>query len=111
MAKQTIVRLTDDLDGNEADETVYFGFRGTEYEIDLSAKNANAFEKSLAKYMDAGRRTAARRAGRGGGRRAAAAGRGDLTAIRSWARDHGYEISDRGRIPNEIRDAYETSGR
>ena len=42
MAKTVIVRLTDDIDGGDADETVYFSLDGTAYEIDLSTTNADA---------------------------------------------------------------------
>lgn len=110
MAKQTIVQLTDDLDGSEADETVSFGFRGSTYEIDLNAKNAAAMERALSKYLDAARRVSGgrgrpRSAGRRGSRRN---GEG-LSAIREWARSNGYQISERGRISSEVREAYEAA--
>jgi hypothetical protein len=40
MAKTVIVKLTDDLDGGDADETVYFALDGKSYEIDVNADNA-----------------------------------------------------------------------
>ena len=49
MAKTTIVQLTDDLDGSEADKTVSFSLDGVSYEIDLSQKNASALEKAFSK--------------------------------------------------------------
>jgi hypothetical protein len=30
----------------------------------------------------------------------------DTAAVRSWARDNGYQVSDRGRISSQIIDAY-----
>ncbi len=45
MAQKVTVALEDDLNGGPADETVRFGFDGTEYEIDLSAQNVRAFRK------------------------------------------------------------------
>ena len=60
MAQKIIVTLEDDLDGRPADETVRFALRGTDYEIDLSTKNANAFRQRLAPFIEH-----ARRAGRG----------------------------------------------
>jgi hypothetical protein len=51
MAQQVQTLLIDDLDGGEAEETVRFGLDGTEYEIDLSAKNADALRKALAWYI------------------------------------------------------------
>jgi hypothetical protein len=69
MAKQTIVKLTDDLDGSNADETVEFAIDGKVFQIDLSKKNAAALRRALQPYMEAGRQT-----GRSGGRPRAARG-------------------------------------
>jgi len=41
------VALEDDLDGGAADETVRFGFDGTDCEIDLSGTNARSFRTQL----------------------------------------------------------------
>jgi hypothetical protein len=48
MAQKITVALEDDLDGGPADETVRFAIGGSEYEIDLSTKNATAFRRQLA---------------------------------------------------------------
>lgn len=107
---ESIVTLTDDLDGTKADRTVSFTIDGTSYEIDLSKRNANAFEKVLAPYVAAARSIGRRRAqGARGTRRAkggAPARRGGLATVREWARANGYEVSDRGRVPSAITDAY-----
>lgn len=72
MAKTVSVKLTDDLDGSTAEETVSFGLDGKSYEIDLSKRNAAALRKALLPYLEAARLT-----GRGAGRAAGrAAGRG-----------------------------------
>lgn len=55
MSKELIVKLTDDLDGSGADETVYFALDGKSYEIDLSGKNAAALRKDLSKYVEKAR--------------------------------------------------------
>ena len=70
MAQKIQTLFIDDIDGGEAEGTVRFGPDGTDYEIDLSAKNAAALLKALAKYIDAARRApgAARRPGRSGRR-------------------------------------------
>ncbi len=60
MAQKVTVELEDDLDGGPADETVRFGVDGSEYEIDLSKKNAAAFRRKLAPFLEH-----ARKAGRG----------------------------------------------
>lgn len=112
MAQKVLVSLVDDLDGSEAEETVTFGLDGVSYEIDLSADNAEELRDALAQYVEHARRsggTRKRGAGRGNakaGGRSAAVDREQNQAIRAWARKNGYEVSDRGRIPSEVVDAY-----
>jgi hypothetical protein len=108
MAKQTVVTelLVDDLDGSPADRTVTFSWDGTAYEIELSKKNAVAFERAVRPYVDAARRL------RGGRGRRAGSGRGskrDLTAIREWAASNGFDVSSRGRIASSVIEAYESA--
>jgi hypothetical protein len=103
MAKTTEVRLTDDLDGSDAVEELTFALRGTTYEIDLNAKNVAALEKALGKFINAGRKPTVTRRGRSLQPRR---GRDDAGAIRDWARENGFAVSNRGRIPAEIREAY-----
>jgi hypothetical protein len=103
MAQKVQTLLIDDLDGGEAEGTLRFGLDGTEYEIDLNAKHAEALRKALEPYVSAARRasgSAARRPSRNG-RRAAAAGP-DSTAVREWAKAQGIEVKDRGRVPAEL---------
>lgn len=134
MAKETIVRLTDDIDGSEAAESVIFGFRGVDYEIDLSEKNLRGMEKAFAKWIDHGRvvvvdgtegtdgaaavavETApapapapARRSTRA--RRTTKAQAKDPAAIREWAKANGFNVSSRGRISSEIQQAFEAANR
>ncbi|MFI5269844.1 MAG: Lsr2 family protein, partial [Chloroflexota bacterium] len=52
MAQKITVELEDDLDGGPADETLRFGVDGSEYEIDLSKKNAVAFRKNLGPFLE-----------------------------------------------------------
>ena len=102
MAQRVNVVLVDDLDGNDADETVTFGLDGVDYEIDLSKKNADELRSQLGQYIDAGRKVGGRkRKGQrtGGGGTAAA-------DIRQWARDNGWDVPDRGRVSAEVREAY-----
>jgi len=110
MATKVNVALEDDLDGGPADETVRFAFGGAQYEIDLSKKNARAFRKQLAPFLDH-----ARKAGRGPRRRPARTGgsRDHSGAIRAWAQQQGLAVSARGRIPARIVAQYEaaTGGR
>jgi uncharacterized membrane protein len=112
MAQKVTVSLVDDLDGSEAEETVEFGLDGAFYEIDLSEENAERLREALAEYVEHARRSGGRK--RTGGR-VAAAGRAPRTAsadreqnqaMREWARKQGMNISDRGRIPKEVAEAY-----
>ncbi|HET9872748.1 MAG TPA: Lsr2 family protein [Propionibacteriaceae bacterium] len=104
MAQRVQVILEDDYDGGTADETVVFGLDGAEYEIDLSAKNAGALRESLAPWVANARKIGGRR--RRGTKPSAAATTGD---IRAWAIENGYEVSSRGRVSAEIREAYENA--
>jgi nucleoid-associated protein Lsr2 len=109
MAQQVTVTLVDDLDGSEAEETVEFGLDGAFYEIDLSEDNAERLRESLAEYVEHARRAGGRkRTGRVAGRapRSASADREQNQAIREWARKQGMNVSERGRIPKEVTDAY-----
>ncbi len=103
MAQKITVELQDDLDGGPADETVRFGVDNAEYEIDLSKKNAAAFRKKLAPFIDH-----ARRAGRGQRRRAGrtASSRERSGDIRAWAKDQDIAVSARGRIPASVVEQY-----
>ncbi|HEX4357515.1 MAG TPA: Lsr2 family protein [Pseudonocardia sp.] len=113
MAQKVTVSLIDDLDGDKADETVEFGLDGKIYEIDLSTGNADKLRDALASYVAAARRPGGRR--RSGGASAAAAtatarrpsvDREQNQAIRDWARKRGMKVSDRGRIPADVLEAY-----
>src|SRR3954462_6650640 len=55
VAKEVIEKLTDDLDGSEADHTVLIGWEGEWREIDLSQKNIDALAKGFDRYWEAGR--------------------------------------------------------
>jgi hypothetical protein len=106
MARETFVTLEDDLDGGPADETVRFGIGGSEYEIDLSAKNAAQFRRQIAPFVDHARK-AGRASARAAGRSArTAASRQRSHDIRAWARSQGIELSERGRIPARVVDEY-----
>lgn len=113
MAQKTIVTLVDDLDGtsSEAVETVEFGLDGVTYEIDLNDDNAGKLRDHLGEFIGAARRSGGR-AKRGHGAttsRSVGSGRSreETQAIREWAKENGWPISERGRIPAEIIDAYE----
>jgi hypothetical protein len=104
MARKVQVILSDDLDENlSADETVSFSLDGTSYEIDLADKNAKEMRDAFSRYVSAARKVGRGNRASGGGRSRATGGRMD------WARKNGHAVSDRGRIPASIVDAYEAA--
>ncbi|MEV8378959.1 Lsr2 family protein [Kribbella sp. NPDC056861] len=113
MGERTEVVKYDDLDGTDIPagkvETIAFEFDGKAYEIDLNKKNAAGFRRAVTPYLEAAR---PRRVSRPKGHARPKASRPqhepeDTKAIKAWAREQGYEVQDRGRIPNEVRRAYE----
>jgi hypothetical protein len=106
MAKQTTVVITDDLDGTEGASTVSFGLDGQSYEIDLSDKNAEKLRKALKPFLDNATRVTSVKAGK---RSKASRTTSNAADVRAWARENGYAVPERGRIPSEIREAYESA--
>ncbi|CCG01551.1 histone-like nucleoid-structuring protein Lsr2 [Blastococcus saxobsidens] len=115
MARKVQVILSDDLDENlPADETVSFSLDGTSYEIDLAEKNAQELRDVFARYVSAARKVGRGTRASGGGRSRATGGGGRMDreqagAIRDWARKNGHAVSDRGRIPASVVEAYEAA--
>lgn len=108
MARKAVVILEDDLSGEQLEasrgETVSFALDGNNYEIDLSGEHATELRQALRRFTEAARKTGAttrRDAGRQTVQR-----RTDTAAIRTWAREHGHQVPDRGRIPNAVLAAY-----
>jgi Lsr2 len=108
MAQKVQVVLIDDIDGGEATETVTFGLDGATYEIDLSDRNASQLRDALAHWVGNARRVSGRptrpSGRRGGG--SSSSSSSDTTAIRAWAKENGYKVSERGRISAEVQQAY-----
>jgi hypothetical protein len=106
VAQKVNIVLIDDIDGSDAVETVSFGLDGTSYEIDLNKKNAAALRDALAGYVGNARKVTG--GGRRGGRRSTAANLGpSAREVRDWARSNGFKVPDRGRIPAEVREAFD----
>jgi hypothetical protein len=119
MARKTIVTLVDDLTGEAAENisTVEFALDGMAYELDLTDENSAKLHNALAPYVTAARKLGGRRrSGPRQGRAVKSSGRGPaygrqtLKSIREWAKKNGYNVSDRGRLPAEVLQAWETAG-
>jgi hypothetical protein len=116
LAKKAVVMVVDDISGDTLPEkqgqTVRFGLDGQDYEIDLSAEHAAGLRDAVRKYIHAGRRVRqAPRPRKARGSSTAPATQGSAPgrntgAIREWARAHGYQVSDRGRLPVTVLEAY-----
>lgn len=114
MASETITQLIDDLDGGPADRTVRFSLDGQVYELELSARNIAALEEILRPYLAAARSVSAPDQNRGSGPQAGVSRprskpRSDIKQIREWAQANGYKVTDRGRIPVLVMEAYEAA--
>ena len=102
MAQRVNVVLIDDLDGSEATETVRFGLDGTNYAVDLSEAHANELRDLLAPYIGVGRKLSGQRRMA----RKVASGEPNAADVRAWARENGYDVSDRGRVPADVLQAF-----
>jgi hypothetical protein len=111
MAQKVQTFLIDDLDGSDAEGTVLFGLDGVHYEIDLSTDHAKDLRTALARYAGAARKVTgtARRPAQNG--RKAPAASISSTDVRAWARAHGVELKDRGRIPAGVLAQYQAATR
>ncbi|MFT4220798.1 MAG: Lsr2 family protein [Microbacterium sp.] len=112
MARRIVHQFVDDLDGTVLEvgegETVLFSLDGTAYEIDLNDANAAALRDALQPYVSAGRRVSGGRSSSSPvGRRRR--GQRDFGPIRAWAKDNGYQVSERGRVPASVIEAYDAA--
>jgi len=107
MAQKVSIILVDDIDGSEANETVSFALDGTSYEIDLTDANAAALRAAFAAFVGHGRKVSGRKSS---GRKATSSDMGpSARQVRDWARSNGFTVPDRGRIPGEVRDAFDAA--
>lgn len=106
MAQKVQYLFVDDINGAEAAETMSFSLDGVSYEIDLTAANAKKLRDDLATWVGHARRSGGRKNSR---KATTTAGprRGDLSAVREWARNNGHKVSERGRISADILAAYD----
>ena len=102
-----ITQLISDLSGDEIaegkGETVEFSYRGTSYKIDLTEKEAAAFDKAIAAYVDNATKV-------GGRRKSSPSGSGyNARDVRAWAKSQGIDVPERGRIPGDVLERYKSA--
>lgn len=102
-----VVTLVDDVDGRTSKNvsTIQFGLDGHEYEIDLGHVNERKLRKALEEYTQAAHKP------RGSGRpaRRRQNNRHRSREIRAWAKSKGYQVQDRGRVPEAVVAKFEAS--
>ena len=103
MAQRVNIVLVDDLDGSDAVESVTFGLDGSDYEIDLSEQHASELREALAVYVGHARKVGGRRKKSG---RAPSSSGPSAADMRSWAKENGWDVPERGRVSAEVREAY-----
>jgi hypothetical protein len=113
VAKQTVVTLTDDIDGSEAAEPVEFGIDDYLYSIDLSAAHAEELRDRLTAYQELGTRLgrySARSVAPAAPKRAVRRGDRDRNLdIRRWAEANSLPIKARGKISDTVIAQYEAA--
>ncbi|WP_203568941.1 histone-like nucleoid-structuring protein Lsr2 [Aestuariimicrobium ganziense] len=102
MAKRTQIVLVDDIDGSSATQSIRFSLEGTSYEIDLNDANAADLRTDFSKWVGhatkvSGSSGATKRTSR----------RNNTSAVREWANANGFKVSSRGRVPAEVKEAYD----
>ena len=109
MAQKIVTIYTDDLTGAASDEvsTHMFSLNGVNYEIDLTPENYDKLDAALRPFIESGRKQGRTKV-TAQVRRNAADGP-SAEEVRAWARENGFEVNDRGRVPREIREAFEAA--
>jgi hypothetical protein len=115
VARRTVTILTCDLcqAPDEAAEvtTLRFGYSGRDYELDVCAAHGEEVRAALSGWARQGR-VAGSATPEARARRAGSPVRPDkaqVDAIRRWARDNGYAVTDRGRVPERVMDAFQAA--
>lgn len=109
MAQRVNVILVDDIDGSDADESVTFGLDGVAYDIDLSDVHAKELREALAPFVESARRVGGRKISRKASNSTASASEPSPSEVRAWGLEQGYDLPKRGRIPEDVREAYDAA--
>jgi nucleoid-associated protein Lsr2 len=112
VVQRVITEFIDDIDGSPAERTFTFAVDGTNYEIDLSAQNIAEFKAAIGGFVESARKVKASRSNnahrpRGAGASGDRQSREQTRAVRQWARQHGHDIGNRGKIPASIQQAFD----
>lgn len=105
MAEKKII--IDDLDGVSPAETMHFSVNGKNYAIDVNEEHWNEIQALMDQVEEKFKpyTKVARPLGSSVVKKTERPSE-DVKAIREWAEKEGIEVSPRGRIKKEIKDAY-----
>ena len=109
MAQKVQVMLLCDLDDNNVDaaETLQFSLGNAAYEVDVCAKHAQQIRDGLEPFVAQARKVSATTGARR--RQRTVGSRQETASIRSWAKDQGIQVNERGRIPASVVREYEAA--
>lgn len=89
----------DDIDNKPLSEeeliVIRFSVDGKDYLLDVSQENADKFHAALDPFIKAARHPVKKDTRRY-----------KPADVRAWAAKHGYQVAERGKIPNEVILAY-----
>lgn len=107
VARKEVVQYTDDMTGAPLESgkvvEVELSYRGRDYVLDLSHESSLELATVLDPWL-----SVARRVPRSSQRQGPSLATKERNrAIRAWARDNGYEVSDRGAIAKGVIAAYD----
>ncbi|MGY9067006.1 histone-like nucleoid-structuring protein Lsr2 [Streptomyces sp. CAS3] len=110
MVQKIVTIYTDDLTDMESDEvsTHRFSLNGVQYEIDLTPDSYDKLDAVLRPFIEKGRKIK-RTKNTERTRQGQTTGGTSAEEVRAWARENGYEVNTRGRVPREIHDAFEAA--
>ena len=108
MAKETVIKLIDDVDGGVAHETLHLALDRQTVELDLSSKNAKVLRTVLQPYLNAGSPVTPPPAAEAKRPEVSPAPRrsDESARIREWAEAQGYQVAPKGRIKQNYVDEY-----
>ena len=129
MAQKVEVLLVCDLHDEEVEgsETIAFALDGSSYEVDACDEHAAALRDAFAPFVGAARRAGRPAVAAPSSRRSRPAARtpddsgeedrdGDrdrdkdrVQQVREWGRENGFTVSERGRLPGKVVEAYDAA--
>lgn len=110
MAQKISVTFACDYDSKMIPEgehvTRAFSLDGRDYEIDLCERHSEKFDEVIGRFAEKARKKSSRA---GKPKRRTTANRQRSADIRAWAKQNGWAVSDRGRIPANVIAKYDAN--